>query len=344
MADASDFENSFHLELDLSDLSDFSDEEFNRLIDLDDVTAAVEEERVSGIPQERTSSNHHCSRPYFDTVALIIVYHYPYYESFPLLRSFYENGFDRIIVCGPEANDKFKVMQVSHEKGYWGYECLAKAARLYSNYEGYLQIHDDALFLWWNVKGTDKNKMWLFGDDVKFENGILGGPTPTDWHWWRTANILTRTADAFNELRNSPFSWVNQSFSNFYNNSGGRDSIPTSRADVWYIPRRLAKKLSYLSSVFFKHKVFLEAAVPTIMCFLDHLSNVQIRGGLFLSTKYGYGDKRDSAISVWENFRSDFPFIHPFKLHGDSTGLNRNILAELIIPYARKLCNKTGPV
>ncbi|XP_048589590.1 probable glycosyltransferase STELLO1 [Nematostella vectensis] len=293
--------------------------------------------------QQSRASNHDCYS-YFDNVALIIVYHYPYYESFSLLHSFYENGFRKIIVCGPVANDKIEVMQVSHEKGYWGYECLAKAARLHPGYEGYLQIHDDALLFWWNVLGADKNKIWLFGNDMKFENAVLGGPTPTDWHWWRTANILNRTADVFNELRNSSLSWVNQSFSVFYNNTGGSDTIPRSRADGWYVPRRLSKKLSYLSSIFLKHKVFLETAVPTMMCFLDYLPNILSPGGLYLSTKYGYGSNRVSAMSVWKEYRRNMPFLHPFKLHGDSTGVNRNILIEMIIPHSQRICNKSSSV
>ncbi|XP_048581774.1 probable glycosyltransferase STELLO1 [Nematostella vectensis] len=275
---------------------------------------------------------------YLENVALIIIYHYPYYDSFPLLRSFYENGFRKIIACGPKADETIRVLQVSHERGFWGYECIGKAARLHPGYEGYLQIHDDSLFLWWNVLGVDKDKMWKF-DQLKFTNAILGGPIPQGWGW-KKDDILNRTAVAFSELRKSSFLWINQSFSIFYKNTGGIDSIPTSLSDAWYVPGRLSKQLGYLSSVFFKHKIHLEAAVPTMICLLDYLPNVLTPEGIYLSKKTGYTPDRDSALTFWKEFRKNITFLHPFKLHGDPTGLNRNILAELIIPYAQMLCYK----
>ncbi|EDO49109.1 predicted protein [Nematostella vectensis] len=273
-------------------------------------------------------------------VVLVIIYHYPYYETLPIIRSFYEKAFRKIIVCGAEANETLGIMGVAHENGYWGYECLGKAARDYPGYEGYLQIHDDILFQWWNVFSEDRTKIWLFGDHIEFNSGgVLGGEPPTDWPWWKKTNILERTGEVFRDLRNNTEQpWINESFRIFYANSGGNDTIPTSRGDIWYIPGRLAERLGYLSSLFFKHRVFLETAVPTMMSFLDYTRNVQNPGGLYLSTKYGYGDSRDSPSTFWSEYRKNLTFLHPFKLRRHDANLR--ILEELVMPFVNNFVYK----
>jgi hypothetical protein len=72
-----------------------------------------------------------CLRNYFEDILLIIVYHFPFYESIPLLKSFYKDAFKNILICGPKSYFHHYVMVVDIAAGYYGYECAGEAIRRY---------------------------------------------------------------------------------------------------------------------------------------------------------------------------------------------------------------------
>jgi hypothetical protein len=84
-----------------------------------------------------------CLKNYFEDVLLIIVFHYPFYDSIPLLKSFYNDVFKDILICGPEAYFHHFVMVVDVGPGLYGYECAGAAIRKYVN----VGMHNFAQYL-----------------------------------------------------------------------------------------------------------------------------------------------------------------------------------------------------
>ena len=80
-------------------------------------------------PPDTKSGN--CLKNYFEDVLLIIVYHFPFYESIPLLKSFYNETFKNIVICGPESYSPYQIMVVDLGPGWYGYECVGEAIRRY---------------------------------------------------------------------------------------------------------------------------------------------------------------------------------------------------------------------
>ena len=70
-----------------------------------------------------------CLKNYFEDVLLIIVYHFPFYESIPLLKSFYHEALKNIVICGPESSSRLQIMVVDVGPGWYGYECVGEAIR-----------------------------------------------------------------------------------------------------------------------------------------------------------------------------------------------------------------------
>ena len=73
-----------------------------------------------------------CLKNYFEDILLIIIYHFPFYESIPLLKSFYQDAFKNIVICGPKKYSHHHVMVVDVGGGYYGYECVGEAIRRYT--------------------------------------------------------------------------------------------------------------------------------------------------------------------------------------------------------------------
>ena len=59
----------------------------------------------------------------------MLIFHYPFYETLPLIKSNYEGAFPQIVVCGSLDSNIYDIMVVEHFKGYFGYECVGKAIR-----------------------------------------------------------------------------------------------------------------------------------------------------------------------------------------------------------------------
>ena len=90
-----------------------------------------------------------CLKNYFQDVLLIVVYHYPFYDTIPFIKSHYEDAFPHVTVCGPQKSEHFDILQVDFgHGGHYSYECLGKAIRLHPGYRGYLFVNDDMIVNW----------------------------------------------------------------------------------------------------------------------------------------------------------------------------------------------------
>ncbi|CAB4017172.1 Hypothetical predicted protein, partial [Paramuricea clavata] len=70
-----------------------------------------------------------CFKNYFDDILLIIVYHYPFYDTLPLLMSLYKDAFKNIVICGSKDYSEHPIMVVDIGSGHYGYECVGEAIR-----------------------------------------------------------------------------------------------------------------------------------------------------------------------------------------------------------------------
>lgn len=74
-----------------------------------------------------------CLKDYYEDILLVIVYHFPLYDTIPLLKAFYKDAFKDILICGPESFYHHYVMVVDVGPGLYGYECAGEAIRRYSD-------------------------------------------------------------------------------------------------------------------------------------------------------------------------------------------------------------------
>lgn len=294
-----------------------------------------------------SSHNHsvHCAkRNNLRDILLLIVYHYPFYESFPVLEEFYSQAFTNITVCGiSKPKEDYPFIHVNLHKGYYSYECLGQAIRLYPHFKGYLFTNDDMIVNWWVLQKLDFKKLWI-NKDKRSRIADPLKPLPTNaWSWWE--NSLQNCSQAINELFQHP-GMFNKSLSTFLRNNNGSKLCESKWADFFYVPGgQLAFQFQTMSAVFFKHKVFLEIAVPTIFYFLERKENIYLLNGIYLPSVFGHKDFSGTIGGhyLWRVYNHSIPFVHPVKFHNDKHNLNKEMFYLHVFLYGRKLnrCTKT---
>ena len=285
-----------------------------------------------------------CFRNFFHDILLIIVYHYPFYTTIPLVRSSYDGAFPHIIVCGAteDTSGKNKIMVADiNPRGFLTQECVGKSIRLYPNFRGYLMVNDDMLVNWWNFAKLSKDKIWQ-GARVKYENAYMIGQKsiPDDWFWKLPENGARSCEKAYSDILHLKTDRVfgkdvsKLLKTNFLN---GRNKTMCFRtwSDFVYIPGKLSKKFELLCSYFFKHKVFLEIAFPTIFSFLVKWEDTEKVYGVYLPDTHGFIDFT-LPENVWPQYSERIPFLHPVKIHGKEGVMNRNEIKRRVLPYARR--------
>ena len=134
----------------------------------------------------------------------MLIFHYPFYETLPLIKSNYEGAFPQIVVCGSLDSNIYDIMVVEHFKGYFGYECVGKAIRLHPGFRGYLYLNDDMIVNWWNFLKLDKDKVWL-GATLDPQKGfeVNSRPIPREWKNWRYPKAAECCEAAFREIQSN---------------------------------------------------------------------------------------------------------------------------------------------
>ncbi|CAB4026862.1 Hypothetical predicted protein [Paramuricea clavata] len=232
-------------------------------------------------------------------------------------------------------------MVVDIHQGHYGYECVGEAIRRYPGYRGYFYINDDALVNWWTFYKLDKEKVWL-GADIWIDTAHIMGKKeiPDSWVWWsQWSNSAKACEDSYLEItqqyRSNEYINITKLVETHLDNGEGKKRCLKTWSDIFYVPKRFSDQFQRISFVFHKNRVFLEAAVPTILSFLDLRSSWEKHFGLYLPDKYGFRDFADGNL-VWESYNYDVKFIHPVKFHGDIAKPNRDKLKDDLIPYSKR--------
>lgn len=270
---------------------------------------------------------------------MVIVYHFPFYDSIPLLKSFYKDAFGDILICGPETYWKSFVMKVDVGPGLYGYECLGEAIRRYPGYRGYLYINDDMVVNWWTFSNLNKDALWQGGVIIMSHSHVIGSrPIDHAWPWWKIkSNSAEACEDSYLEMTSMTDPRVNitKLVKTHLANGEGKNVCFRMWSDLFYVPGKFSEQFQRFSFVFYKNHVFLEVAVPTIMSFLDLRDSWEKHYGVYLPDKYGSIDFADGKL-VWKNYDTDINFIHPVKFHGEVARGNRKKLKGAIMRYSKQ--------
>ena len=211
----------------------------------------------------------------------------------------------------------------------------------YPDYRGYLYINDDVLINWWTFYKLDKKKVWL-GADIWIDTAHIMGKKeiPDNWLWWsKWSNSARACEDSYSEItqqyRSNEYINITKLVETHLVNGEGKKRCFKTWSDIFYVPKRFSDQFQRISFVFHKNRVFLEAAVPTILSFLDLRSSWEKHFGLYMPDKFGFRNFADGKL-VWETYNYDVKFIHPVKFHGDIAKPNRDKLKDDLIPYSKR--------
>ncbi|KAK3697218.1 hypothetical protein QZH41_001297 [Actinostola sp. cb2023] len=295
----------------------------------------------------KPASSNACVGKSFKDIVLVIVYNYPSYSSIPLLKHLYGGAFSTIVFCGPKPDvEDTAVEHVYHHKGYFAYMCLTRAMDKYpaeyTGFHGYLIISDDVMFNFWNFMNFDRRRIW---EGPKVPIQYVGFRPSGKWYWWKSRWGMAQCQKAYNEiwsLRMALNVWsamnVTKSLETLAKNGNGRRACYRGRSDVFYIPRRFSEMFQLLAHTFYKHNVFLEIAVPTILRMLDLEDNFEYIPGIYLP-----GRANDSFVKDSKHFRKiyskDDYFVHPMKLNYADADMNKAFLETSVLNYIVRITN-----
>ena len=258
-----------------------------------------------------------CSNPVKHTMSdilLAINFNHPYYSNIPILKKLYKHVFTHIVFCGPIRDPKkkrkiIKVAQPVAQRGFYGYQCLALAIKKNPGFAGYLYVNDDMIVNWWMFLGLDKSKIWTGSLVNMAESTRVGVAAKTQW--WKRAESARRCTEAFLEIETDR---GEDYLKQYYKNTGNERVCVNGWSDIFYIPSQFAERFVDISTIFYDHLVFVEAAVQMSLFYLDDKSNFIKLNGIYLPDKFGWAADYGSPALAWQVYTRDLTFIHPYKL------------------------------
>eukprot|EP00112_Aurelia_sp_Birch-Aquarium-sp1_P012029 Seg2527.3 transcript_id=Seg2527.3/GoldUCD/mRNA.D3Y31 product="putative glycosyltransferase STELLO1" protein_id=Seg2527.3/GoldUCD/D3Y31 len=270
-------------------------------------------------------------------ILLAINFNHPHYSNIPILLKLFKHVFPHIVFCGPERDPtkKYKIIEVAHptaQRGFYGYQCLALAIKRRPGFTGYLYINDDMIINWWVFLDLDKSKIWT-GKLVKPEESTPVGAAPKS-KWWKRADTARRCTEAFLEIEQDKSEKL---LKQYYRNTNNERVCVNSWSDIFYIPAHHSETFMELSTIFYDHLVFVEAAVQMILFYLDNQFNMVLLPGLYLPDKFGYGVDYGLPGLAWSVYTRELAFIHPYKLDPDSTTKNKDDFQAILVDVSNEV-------
>ena len=201
----------------------------------------------------------------------IVNYHHLNYTSAFFIRNviynlfalYYPYDFDLLLV-GPTTDEQLKVLGNGLPKfGAYSYHSMTIAYDVFSpdcgyNYAGYFLANDDSCLQ--PIYLGKENHDQAMAEDWRYWTN------KTYWKWNHVRNmnkVVYQQAffEAIDEINDSPttntFCWYNKSL------------LRRGWGDFYYVPKTKVESYLKLEEIMFKHKVFLEVAVPSMMQCLD---------------------------------------------------------------------------
>lgn len=261
-----------------------------------------------------------------------------------MLKSIYGQYFSNIVFCiSPDAppvpDSRFIAAPLKH--GLLAYECLAIASRSFLNQKGYLFTKDDTILNLWKVADFDRTRIW--SDWKNHGAQIMFTLSRDQWIWWFTPWGLNACQDAFKELislndlykrearetTTNLQEWdVENSLNALLWNGRGFYRCYRSDVNVFYVPKSFSFVFERLSSIFQKHQVFMDIAVPTILRLIQLQEKIIELCGTDIGKIYGEEKANKNANYFWKHFSYNASYTKPvlFTSPSSENSVNADIL------------------
>ena len=293
-------------------------------------------------------------------ILLAVQYNNAYYDSIHMLTTFYKPVFGKVVFCGNHYDESINLIHSPDFNGYQGYNCLRKAIDLHPGYEGYLFTNDDALIFWWNLVKYNISKFWIMEDflnPIRCYYDLTSGKS-SGWSWWDSEKVPNLPNFCGRAISKVSFSSITKTGKDLNLKTYIENRKFTCKksnlcfcgfADTFYVPKSETKTFVFLSDIFAKEAVYLEAAVPTMMSFLINTrkKNYQILSGTIIGLVAGYrSESYTSGRAIYEHIDLRKDYIHPVKFGSHNMSIaNKNIFKNAVIPYGNlftKMCNSAN--
>ena len=265
-----------------------------------------------------------CLKEYYRNILLLVNFNHPFYQNIPLIKRLYNRIFPNMVFYGTEKSNKYNVKKIDSAKGYLSYIGLADAMEHHRNYTGYLLINDDVFLNPWTIGDLDQSRVW----EGPKRPITLGKFRRTDiWSWWKHPRWgLSKCLLARNESISTHPELLEIASTAVEKDAENRiQGCYRGRSDVLYVPKQFSNQFIALSQIFYKHKVFLEIAIPTIIRMTVKKSNRQTMRGVYLPGRVNDTSIRNTT-NLWKVYDETLHFIHPVKLNYQDNGTKYNKL------------------
>ena len=189
---------------------------------------------------------HYTIKNKYNDILLVINYNYEFLIKLnSFIKELYQEYFPNIVFIYPNStytdNDNKVIICNESYRGYYSYYCIQKVYDKYPNMKGYLFAMDDIFIKVWELENYDFDIPWILTIYVtKTKN-------------WPKSN------DREEKMLNKNKKWK-KNLRKFYNS----DIIGHGISDFFYLPNYFVKDYMIVAKEFYKYRVFLELAVPSI--------------------------------------------------------------------------------
>ena len=229
---------------------------------------------------------HKSTKAKYENILLIINYNYEFLTKLnDYMLKLYHEYFPNLIFVYPEFiedNQTYVSCPESH-RGYYSYMCIKRVYKKYPNYKGYLFLMDDNFLKVWELENLDFSIPWSY-------------------HFFVRSSEFERLS----YLRSKKLLDIHLDWRRNYTKYLGSYIVAYAVSDIYYLPQEDIGRFCEMVDVFYKRKVFLESAVPTIM-------------GIMLKPKYQiihfsglWHDRRNNVVRYLKNAKKQVT-IHPIK-------------------------------
>ena len=265
---------------------------------------------------------------YHDKV-LIVIFNNQHYNVIPYLEVLYRSFFPHIVYCGPGYPESrllrtYQYTFVSYganpegyDAGSFSYICPAMVMSMRYNTTGYLVMADDILLSILGMQGFPSNQIWyLPKSDIKiadittFRECRLGiCDFYPRWNWWLA--YKNQTTEVYKELfgNQQQSSFLEMCKERLRTFTGASERVCGAYSDIYYIPKRYVYSFTQLIQPFYKHRVFCEITIPTILQSIEQADQIYPLQG-----HIEWSSNREFPWLYFNNhYLLDKVFLHPVK-------------------------------
>ena len=256
----------------------------------------------------------------FRSIVLVVLFNFPHYEIIPYYELLYRPFFPQIVYCLPKGGNRTVIERynlditiVEYDNipgwGFTNYICVHHTHKLGLNAEGYMFAADDtflSLSLFKNLpfqKPATVHHLPIFCE-------LHNTPSNTCKLWPHLAHAEYELRSLYREYERKKNSLPHKCLRVLQHISGLKEPLTSEPADIYYIPDSFMADASALFEAHYKHKVFLEVAIPHVLACLSypaypiHLNGIQ----------EGSRDRLNFYKFIPAITTDRHEYLHPFKL------------------------------